>query len=81
MDANTKKAFSQTISENMYHDTVGKTMCEPFCGFSFVLKFHFVLSYIHVLSLQSQLKSFMDSTFEKIQNTERALNVLKKFER
>ncbi|XP_036931609.1 dynein heavy chain 5, axonemal isoform X2 [Acanthopagrus latus] len=31
--------------------------------------------------LHNQLKSFMDSTFEKIQNTERALNVLKKFER
>ncbi|TNN79750.1 Dynein heavy chain 5, axonemal [Liparis tanakae] len=30
---------------------------------------------------QNQLKSFMDSTFEKILNTERALNVLKKFER
>ncbi|XP_053183407.1 dynein axonemal heavy chain 5 isoform X3 [Scomber japonicus] len=31
--------------------------------------------------LHNQLKSFMDSTFEKIQNTERALSVLKKFER
>ncbi|XP_026149068.1 dynein heavy chain 5, axonemal isoform X2 [Mastacembelus armatus] len=31
--------------------------------------------------LHNQLKSFMDSTFEKIPNTERALNVLKKFER
>ncbi|XP_027868438.1 dynein heavy chain 5, axonemal [Xiphophorus couchianus] len=31
--------------------------------------------------LHNQLKSFMDSTFEKIQNTERALNVLEKFER
>ncbi|TDH12124.1 hypothetical protein EPR50_G00067440 [Perca flavescens] len=31
--------------------------------------------------LHNQLKSFMDSTFEKILNTERALNVLKKFER
>ncbi|XP_075868615.1 dynein axonemal heavy chain 5 isoform X3 [Nelusetta ayraudi] len=31
--------------------------------------------------LHDQLKRFMDSTFEKIQNTERALNVLKKFER
>ncbi|XP_029359358.1 dynein heavy chain 5, axonemal isoform X2 [Echeneis naucrates] len=31
--------------------------------------------------LHNQLKSFMDTTFEKIQNTERALNVLKKFER
>uniref|UniRef100_A0A3Q1JPI4 AAA+ ATPase domain-containing protein n=1 Tax=Anabas testudineus TaxID=64144 RepID=A0A3Q1JPI4_ANATE len=31
--------------------------------------------------LHNQLKSFMDSTFEKIENTERALNVLKKFER
>ncbi|XP_067366741.1 dynein axonemal heavy chain 5 isoform X3 [Channa argus] len=31
--------------------------------------------------LHNQLKSFMDSTFENIQNTERALNVLKKFER
>ncbi|XP_074540218.1 dynein axonemal heavy chain 5 [Halichoeres trimaculatus] len=31
--------------------------------------------------LHGQLKRFMDSTFEKIQNTERALNVLKKFER
>uniref|UniRef100_A0A672FPW1 Dynein, axonemal, heavy chain 5 n=1 Tax=Salarias fasciatus TaxID=181472 RepID=A0A672FPW1_SALFA len=29
----------------------------------------------------STLQDFMDSTFEKIQNTERALNVLKKFER
>lgn len=27
------------------------------------------------------MKSFMDKTFEKIQNTERALNVLKRFER
>ncbi|XP_022609362.1 dynein heavy chain 5, axonemal [Seriola dumerili] len=31
--------------------------------------------------LHNQLKSFMDNTFEKIQNTERALSVLKKFER
>ncbi|XP_070691188.1 dynein axonemal heavy chain 5 [Pempheris klunzingeri] len=31
--------------------------------------------------LHNQLRNFMDSTFEKIQNTERALNVLKKFER
>uniref|UniRef100_A0A8C5C0U0 Dynein, axonemal, heavy chain 5 n=1 Tax=Gadus morhua TaxID=8049 RepID=A0A8C5C0U0_GADMO len=31
--------------------------------------------------LHNQLKNFMDSTFEKIHNTERALNVLKKFER
>ncbi|XP_028985303.1 dynein axonemal heavy chain 5 isoform X3 [Betta splendens] len=31
--------------------------------------------------LHNQLKSFMNSTFEKIQNTERALEVLKKFER
>ncbi|XP_041649230.1 dynein heavy chain 5, axonemal [Cheilinus undulatus] len=31
--------------------------------------------------LHSQLKGFMDSTFETIQNTERALNVLQKFER
>ncbi|XP_073341888.1 dynein axonemal heavy chain 5 isoform X5 [Pagrus major] len=31
--------------------------------------------------LHNQLKGFMDSTFENIQNTERALNVLKKFER
>ncbi|XP_030605717.1 dynein heavy chain 5, axonemal isoform X1 [Archocentrus centrarchus] len=31
--------------------------------------------------LHSQLKSFMDSTFEKIQNTERALNVLRTFQR
>ncbi|XP_014864164.1 PREDICTED: dynein heavy chain 5, axonemal [Poecilia mexicana] len=31
--------------------------------------------------LHNQLKTFMDNTFEKIQNTERALNVLKKFER
>ncbi|XP_038567842.1 dynein heavy chain 5, axonemal [Micropterus salmoides] len=31
--------------------------------------------------LHNQLKCFMDGTFEKIQNTERALNVLKKFER
>ncbi|XP_060906983.1 dynein axonemal heavy chain 5 [Labrus mixtus] len=31
--------------------------------------------------LHDQLKGFMDSMFEKIQNTERALNVLKKFER
>jgi dynein heavy chain len=34
-----------------------------------------------VFALQNQLKNFMDSTFEKIHNTERALNVLKKFER
>ncbi|KAJ0065958.1 hypothetical protein NL108_000216 [Boleophthalmus pectinirostris] len=33
------------------------------------------------LELHNDLKSFMNSTFEKIQNTERALNVLKKFER
>ncbi|KAK2844297.1 hypothetical protein Q5P01_010956 [Channa striata] len=33
------------------------------------------------LDLHNQLKSFMNSTFENIQNTERALNVLKKFER
>ncbi|XP_076594401.1 dynein axonemal heavy chain 5 isoform X4 [Chaetodon auriga] len=31
--------------------------------------------------LHNQLKIFMDSTFEKIQNTERALNVLKRFDR
>uniref|UniRef100_A0A8C6L065 Dynein axonemal heavy chain 5 n=2 Tax=Nothobranchius TaxID=28779 RepID=A0A8C6L065_NOTFU len=31
--------------------------------------------------LHNQLKSFMDTTFEQIQNTERALNVLKRFER
>ncbi|XP_051812950.1 dynein axonemal heavy chain 5 [Acanthochromis polyacanthus] len=31
--------------------------------------------------LHDQLKRFMDITFEKIQNTERALDVLKKFER
>ncbi|KAM7382615.1 hypothetical protein PAMP_002338 [Pampus punctatissimus] len=31
--------------------------------------------------IHNQLRTFMDSTFEKIQNTERALNVLKKFER
>ncbi|XP_041797657.1 dynein heavy chain 5, axonemal isoform X1 [Chelmon rostratus] len=31
--------------------------------------------------LHNQLKSFMDSTFEKIQNTERALTVLKRFDR
>ncbi|KAM9353789.1 dynein axonemal heavy chain 5 isoform 2-T2 [Symphorus nematophorus] len=31
--------------------------------------------------LHNQLKSFMDCTFEKIQNTERALSVLKIFER
>ncbi|KAI7806102.1 putative dynein heavy chain 5 [Triplophysa rosa] len=31
--------------------------------------------------LHNQLKTFMDNTFDKIQNTERALNVLKKFER
>ncbi|XP_014347801.2 dynein axonemal heavy chain 5 [Latimeria chalumnae] len=31
--------------------------------------------------LHDQLKSFMDMTFEKIHHTERALNVLKKFER
>uniref|UniRef100_A0AAQ5ZR96 AAA+ ATPase domain-containing protein n=1 Tax=Amphiprion ocellaris TaxID=80972 RepID=A0AAQ5ZR96_AMPOC len=33
------------------------------------------------LCFQNQLKRFMDITFEKIQNTERALDVLKKFER
>ncbi|XP_070823536.1 dynein axonemal heavy chain 5 isoform X2 [Chaetodon trifascialis] len=31
--------------------------------------------------LHNQLKIFMDNTFEKIQNTERALNVLKRFDR
>ncbi|XP_034031153.1 dynein heavy chain 5, axonemal [Thalassophryne amazonica] len=31
--------------------------------------------------LHNQLKTFMNSTFEKIQNTNRALNVIKKFER
>ncbi|XP_063344566.1 dynein axonemal heavy chain 5 isoform X2 [Pelmatolapia mariae] len=31
--------------------------------------------------LHNQLKSFMDSTFEKMENTERALNVLKTFQR
>uniref|UniRef100_A0A673YAG8 Dynein axonemal heavy chain 5 n=1 Tax=Salmo trutta TaxID=8032 RepID=A0A673YAG8_SALTR len=31
--------------------------------------------------LHNQLKTFMDNTFDKIQNTERALNVLKKCER
>ncbi|TRY93886.1 hypothetical protein DNTS_016033 [Danionella cerebrum] len=31
--------------------------------------------------LHNQLKTFMDNTFEKIQSTERALNVLQKFER
>ncbi|KAJ8415685.1 hypothetical protein AAFF_G00402420 [Aldrovandia affinis] len=31
--------------------------------------------------LHNQLKTFMESTFDKIQNTERALSVLKKFER
>ncbi|KAF5899802.1 dynein heavy chain 5, axonemal, partial [Clarias magur] len=31
--------------------------------------------------LHNQLKTFMDNTFEKIHSTERALNVLKKFER
>nr|XP_055066586.1 dynein axonemal heavy chain 5 [Misgurnus anguillicaudatus] len=31
--------------------------------------------------LHNQLKTFMDNTFDKIQNTERALDVLKKFER
>ncbi|XP_060776773.1 dynein axonemal heavy chain 5-like [Neoarius graeffei] len=31
--------------------------------------------------LHNQLKMFMDNTFNKIQSTERALNVLKKFER
>ncbi|XP_078543788.1 dynein axonemal heavy chain 5 [Lissotriton helveticus] len=31
--------------------------------------------------LHNQLKSFMDATFEKIRNTERALAMLKKFER
>ncbi|KAJ0000193.1 hypothetical protein NQD34_012035 [Periophthalmus magnuspinnatus] len=33
------------------------------------------------LELHNDLQNFMDSTFEKIQNTERALNVLKKFEK
>lgn len=33
------------------------------------------------MCFQNQMKSFMDKTFEKIQNTERALNVLKRFER
>lgn len=40
-----------------------------------------VNSVVGLLCFQNQLRSFMDSTFEKIQNTERALNVLKKFER
>uniref|UniRef100_A0A8C5EBC4 AAA+ ATPase domain-containing protein n=1 Tax=Gouania willdenowi TaxID=441366 RepID=A0A8C5EBC4_GOUWI len=31
--------------------------------------------------LHNQLRAFIDSTFQQIQNTERALNVLKKFER
>ncbi|CDQ81045.1 unnamed protein product [Oncorhynchus mykiss] len=31
--------------------------------------------------LHNQLKTFMDNTFDTIQNTERALNVLKTFER
>lgn len=31
--------------------------------------------------LQDQLKTFMDNTFENIMNTERALCMLKKFER
>ncbi|XP_051576060.1 dynein axonemal heavy chain 5 [Myxocyprinus asiaticus] len=31
--------------------------------------------------LHNQLKTFMDNTFDKIQNTQRALNVLKQFER
>ncbi|XP_043921723.1 dynein axonemal heavy chain 5-like [Protopterus annectens] len=34
-----------------------------------------------ISDLQNQIKTFMDTTFEKIQNTERALNMLKKFER
>ncbi|CAL8289381.1 unnamed protein product [Merluccius merluccius] len=34
-----------------------------------------------ITELHNQLKSFMDITFERIHNTERALNVLKKFER
>uniref|UniRef100_A0A3B3YD38 AAA+ ATPase domain-containing protein n=1 Tax=Poecilia mexicana TaxID=48701 RepID=A0A3B3YD38_9TELE len=41
------------------------------------IEFHKML----MLFLLNQLKTFMDNTFEKIQNTERALNVLKKFER
>ncbi|XP_058868792.1 dynein axonemal heavy chain 5 isoform X2 [Acipenser ruthenus] len=35
----------------------------------------------HTDDLHNQLKTFMDITFDNIQNTERALNVLKKFER
>lgn len=31
--------------------------------------------------LQDQLRSFMDITFESILNTERALNMLQRFER
>lgn len=42
-------------------------------------------AYEHSLSLsfflQHQLQMFMDTTFEKILNTERALDTLKKFER
>lgn len=42
-------------------------------------------AYQHSLSLcfflQHQLQMFMDTTFEKILNTERALDMLKKFER
>lgn len=49
--------------------------------FSFVLIHSlFCEPYLRFTS-QDQLKNFMDSTFEKIHNTERALNVLKKFER
>ncbi|XP_028835842.1 dynein heavy chain 5, axonemal isoform X2 [Denticeps clupeoides] len=35
----------------------------------------------HANELHNQLKSFMDNTTDKIQNSERALNALKKFER
>ncbi|XP_041963780.1 LOW QUALITY PROTEIN: dynein heavy chain 5, axonemal [Alosa sapidissima] len=35
----------------------------------------------HTNELHNQLRAFMDTTLDKIQNTERALSVLKKFER
>ena len=39
---------------------------------------HFIVSFSPP---QNQLKTFMDTTLDKIQNTERALSVLKTFER
>lgn len=63
---------------NLSCPTVGTTSKSHVVGFH-CIKYAYVFSLS--LSFQNQLKSFMDRTFEKIQNTERALYVLKKFER